>query len=295
MTVFDTQFLQKLEYLSLLARRKYHGQMMAQRATRQLGSGIEFADHQPYSVGDDFRYLDWNAYARHGDLLLKRFHEERDLRVDLLIDASQSMAVGAGITKFQYACQVGAALAYLALAQMDRVEIVTFADDILSTLPETRGKAQILTVLKFLDQQTTRGVDTCLDAAVAKLTRQSHTGGIAILISDFLDPHGCERALDRLRYHQFEVYLVHVHDTSEADPKLLGDYEMVDIETGATRLLTIRQRDLQRYRAAFQEFATSLETFARQHGMSYLRSSTDVRFDELILKTMRRAGWLAGG
>ena len=295
MTVFDTQFLQKLEYLSLLARRKYHGQMMAQRATRQLGSGIEFADHQPYSVGDDFRYLDWAAYARHGELLLKRFHEERDLRVDLLIDASRSMAVGQHITKFEYACQVAAALAYLALAQMDRVEIATFASDILSTLPETRGKSQVLKVLRYLEQQTTSGSDTCLDAAVARLTPRGHAGGIAIIISDFLDPHGFERALDRLRYHQYEVYLVHLYDPSEAAPSLRGDLEMVDIETGATRLVTLRERDVRRYREAFQAFLDSLEAYARRHGLSYLRSSTEVRYDELLLKTMRRAGWLAGG
>jgi len=90
--LFDSEFLKKLEYLSLLSRRVFRGQILAQRRTMQLGGGIEFADHRDYAPGDDFRYLDWNVYARHGDLLLKRFQEEEDLHVYLLVDCSKSMA-----------------------------------------------------------------------------------------------------------------------------------------------------------------------------------------------------------
>jgi uncharacterized protein (DUF58 family) len=294
MPVFDTDFLQKLEYLSLLSRRMYHGQMLAQRATRQRGSGSEFADHQAYTAGDDFRYLDWNVYARHGELLLKRFHEERDLCVKILVDASRSMSVGSPVSKFDYARRVTAALAYIALAQLDRVTVSVFAEDVVATFPETRGKSQILTLMRFLERQQTVGSDTCLEAAAIALTRQSGTGGLAIVVSDFLDPHGFERALDRLRYHQCEIYLVHLYDPSEADPALSGDLELVDIETGASRLVTVRQRDARRYRAAFDQFTSSLQQYARRRAVGYLGTSTQVPYDELILKTMRRAGWLAG-
>ncbi len=84
MALFDSDFLKKLEYLSLVSRRVFRGQLLAQRRTMQLGGGIEFADHREYTPGDDFRYLDWNVYARHGELLLKRFQEEEDLHVYLL-------------------------------------------------------------------------------------------------------------------------------------------------------------------------------------------------------------------
>ena len=120
MALFDSDFLKKLEYLSLVSRRVFRGQLLAQRRTMQLGGGIEFADHREYTPGDDFRYLDWNVYARHDELLLKRFQEEEDLHVYLLLDCSKSMAFG-DPSKFDYVRRVGAALAYIALADLDRV------------------------------------------------------------------------------------------------------------------------------------------------------------------------------
>jgi uncharacterized protein (DUF58 family) len=294
MAVFDTEFLQKLENLSLVAHRVYHGQMLAQRSTRQLGSGIEFADHQHYVPGDDFRDLDWNAYARHGELVLKRFHEERDLQVDLLVDCSLSMAVGQTPSKFDYARRVAACLAYVALAQLERVSLSAFAERPVASFPVTRGKHQILRLLRFLEGLQCSGQQTCLDAAAADLTQRDRTGGLAVLISDFFDPRGFQRALDRLRHHQFEVYLVHVYDPCEAEPAFRGDRELVDIETGQRRLVTIRQRDVRRYREAFQQFLDSLQAYARHHGMGYLRVTTQVPYDELMLKMMRQAGWLAG-
>ena len=83
MTLFDSEFLKKLEYLSLVSKRVFRGQLLAQRRTLQLGGGVEFADHRDYSHGDDFRYLDWNVFARHGNLLVKRFQEEEEQRLAL--------------------------------------------------------------------------------------------------------------------------------------------------------------------------------------------------------------------
>jgi len=67
MALFDSEFLKKLEYLSLVSKRVFRGSLMAQRRTMQLGTGIEFADHREYYPGDDYRYLDWNLYARHDE------------------------------------------------------------------------------------------------------------------------------------------------------------------------------------------------------------------------------------
>ncbi len=94
MALFDSEFLKRLEYLSLISKRVFRGQLLAQRRTKQLGGGIEFADHREYTSGDDLRYLDWNIYARYGDLLLKRFQEEEDLHVYILLDVSPSMNAG---------------------------------------------------------------------------------------------------------------------------------------------------------------------------------------------------------
>src|SRR3954462_15664598 len=150
MALFDSDSVKKLEFLCLIWKRVFRGSLMAQRRTMQLGSGIEFADHREYNPGDDFRHLDWNLYARHDQLLLKRFQEEEGLHVYFLLDCSRSMAFG-DPPKFDFARQVAAALAYIALADLDRIAVVAFAQDILEDFPLTRGKGRLLALLKFLE------------------------------------------------------------------------------------------------------------------------------------------------
>src|SRR5579862_9014554 len=123
-----------------------------------LGGGIEFADHREYTAGDDFRYLDWNLYARLDELLLKRFQEEEDLHVYLLLDCSRSMGFGTP-PKFDFARQVTAALAYIALADLDRVSVVAYSQEILGDFPLARGKDRILSLLRFLENLTPQGTD----------------------------------------------------------------------------------------------------------------------------------------
>ena len=84
--LFPADFLTRLEYLSIISKRVFRGQLLAQRRTMQMGSGIEFSDHREYNNGEDLRYLDWNIYARHGDVLLKRYLEEQDLDVYRVVE-----------------------------------------------------------------------------------------------------------------------------------------------------------------------------------------------------------------
>src|SRR3954454_24804116 len=103
---FDEQFLKKLEYLYVVAKKVFVGRLRAERRSRKTGSGVEFADHRNYSAGDDLRYLDWSVYGRLDKLLLRLFEEEEDLHIYLLLDASASMGPNA---KLDYALTVTAA------------------------------------------------------------------------------------------------------------------------------------------------------------------------------------------
>ncbi len=289
MPLFDSDFLKKLEYLSLVSRRVFRGQLLAQRRTKQMGGGVEFADHRDYAPGDDFRYIDWNIYARHGDLLLKRFQEEEDLHVYLFLDCSASMKFGQP-AKFDYARQVAAALAYIALADLDRVSVIAFAGDVIDTFPLIRGKEQVLALLRFLRQLEPVGVDTNLSRVAAGFVHQDNRKGLALIISDLFDPGGFGRGVDVLRHHRYEPNLVQVYDPRERDPDLLGDVELVDVETGRHKNVTVSQRSLRQYRQAFDGFLDSVRTYARSCGLSCAQSSTEVPFDELILRMMRAAG-----
>jgi len=289
--LFDSDFLKKLEYLSLVSRRVFRGQLLAQRRTMQLGGGIEFADHREYTPGDDFRYIDWNVFARHDELLLKRFQEEEDLHVYILLDSSRSMAFG-DPPKFDYARQVAAALAYIALADLDRVSVVAFAGDIVADFPLTRGKARILSLLKFLEALEPRGSLTDLARVARNFVHRGQRRGLAVVVSDLFDPDGFERGLDLLRHHRYEPHLVQIYDRREAEPEVKGDVELVDVETGTIRRVTITERNLRQYRRIFAGFLESVRHYCNTYGIGGTTSATDVPFDELLLRMMRAAGAL---
>lgn len=293
--MFDSDFLKQLEYLSLLSKRMFQGQLLAQRRTMQTGGGIEFADHREYIHGDDLRYLDWNVYARHGDLLLKRFQEEEDLHVYLLLDASQSMqvdetAVDAGDPpKFTLARQIAAALAYIALADLDRVSIFAYADGVKVSMPIVRGKDRILSVLRFLESLTCHAEKTDLRRSVGEFVTRAPRKGLAIVISDLFDQDGFRDGVDRLRYAQFEPHVIQIHTQLEAEPKLLGDVQLVDCETGTEKKVTVTERKLRNYKQLFATFLKDVETYCRTQGLAHTRTTTDVPFDAVLLKMMRAA------
>src|SRR5262245_33146188 len=188
---FDEQFLKKLEYLYVVSRKVFAGRMRAERRTKKTGSGVEFADHRNYAVGDDLRYLDWSVYGRLDKLLLRLFEEEEDLHIYLLLDVSASMRENG---KLDYAQEVCAALAYVGLAKLDRVSIVPFGGPERDRLPPSRGKGNIFKVFRFLSSLEPTG-RTELSRHLESFVHQAKRRGVAVVISDFYDPEGYEDGL----------------------------------------------------------------------------------------------------
>ena len=286
--LFPPDFLTRLEYLSIMSKRVFRGSLLAQRRTMQMGSGIEFSEHREYSMGDDLRYLDWNIYARHGDLLIKRFQEEQDLHVYLMIDCSRSMGYGTP-AKFDLARQLAAALAYIALADLDRIGIIAFADGIAAELPITRGKAKILTILKFLESLPITGQNTNLGRAVQQLVHRGNRSGIVVVISDLFDEHGFQAGLDQLRFKRFNAQVIQLHDPKEADPSLLGDVELVDVETSIARKVTITEKNLRNYKRLFTEHQTAVRDYCRSYELGCTQSPSIVPFDDLLIHMMQHS------
>jgi uncharacterized protein (DUF58 family) len=287
--LFPADFLTRLEYLSIVSKRVFRGRLLAQRRTMQLGSGIEFSDHREYAAGDDFRYLDWNVYARHGDLLLKRFEEEEDLHVYLMLDCSRSMGFGAS-AKFDLARQLVAALAYIALADLDRIAVFAFAGGTLAEFPMSRGKARIIPLMRFLEEQPTVGDDTNLATAVREMLQRSNRNGLAVVVSDLFDEHGFQPGLDQLRYRRFDAHVIQLHEPREADPALLGDVELVDVETSAARKVTVSEKNVRTYKQLFARHQTAVRDYCRNYGFGCVQSPSTVPFDEIILRMMRETG-----
>jgi uncharacterized protein (DUF58 family) len=283
--MFDSAFLKKLEYLSLVSRRIFPGQLLANRRARQLGSGIVFADHRNYHFGDDLRYLDWNVYARFGSELIRRFEEEKDLHIYFLLDCSKSMAAGSP-NKFDYARHVTAALAYIALADLDRVCIAAFADKLYQIFPMIRGKQHILNVLRFLESLETVGSTTDLKTSMNEFVQRKQHNGLVVVIGDFFDPNGFRTGLDTLRYRNYEPHIIQIHDQREAEPALLGDMELRDVETGGNHEVTISESMIRLYKQKFASFLDEIRRYSIDNGLNCMISTTAVPFDEMILQML---------
>ncbi len=290
--LFDESFLRRLEYLHIVSRKVYAGRTHAERRSRKVGAGLEFADHRDYSPGDDTRYLDWQVFARMERMLIRLFEEEEDLLVTLVVDCSRSMALSMGsVSKFHHGLRIGAALAYIALANLDRVSIVPFGEKLGSPLPPTRGKNQIFKIFRYLEGLSPAG-PTRLGPCVKQFVHQGNRRGMAVVISDFYDPAGYDEALSYLRYNGFEPFVIHLYDEAELSPELRGDLTVVDCETGDVKEITVTPRLLERYREVHQEFCEKLEATCKSRQASYFRTPVQVPVDEVVLRIFRAGGFL---
>ncbi len=288
--LFDDRFLRTLEHLHMVSRKVFAGNLRAERRTRKVGGGIEFADHRTYARGDDFRYIDWNLYGRLDKLLLRLFEEEEDLHIYILVDCSDSMAIG-NPPKMHYAMKVGAALTYVGLANLDRVAILPFADRPLGRLPPARGKNRIFRVFDFL-RTVEIGGKTDLAATMKAFVAQHSRRGLAVVISDFYDPAGFEEGINTLRYNKFEPFVLQVYDLKEAQPNLHGDLALVDCETGELREVTVSKALLEAYGREHERYCKEIEAFCTARAVPFFRTHTGVSFDELILRIFRSGGFL---
>jgi uncharacterized protein (DUF58 family) len=268
----------------------FSGAMRAERRTKKTGSGIEFADHRDYAAGDDIRYLDWHAFQRFDRLLIRLYEEEEDLAIYFIIDTSSSMGFGDG-DKLRQAKRLCAALAYVGLANLDRIAIVAATDEISGRMPTTRGKARIFRIFRFLTNVRAEGA-TDLGEAMKTFVAQHKRRGLAVLLSDLYDHEGFERGINVLRWNRFEPYVIHLVDPRDGKPDIRGDVRVYDCETGDEREVTVTAKVLEKYQRAYDEHLEEVQRFCTSRQVSYFRADVDVPFDELILRVFRRGGFL---
>lgn len=293
--LFDDEFLRQLELLQVVARRLIRGRQRAERKTKKVGSGLEFADHREYSPGDDIRSVDWGVYARLGQTLVRLFEEDEDLPLRVVVDVSDSMLTKDG-RKLIYAQKIAAALAYVGLAGLDRVGLTAFSGTIHETLPAIRGKGRIFRVFEFL-KNTKVGGPTNIYNGCKRVAAQASQPGVTVVLSDFYDLEGAFDGLNMLRFRKHEVVAIQVLDPIEANPidtGLRGDVTLVDVEGDGdnSRDVTLSAKLLEAYAVAHERFCSQLETKCRSRGMPFFRASIDEPFEDMVLRIFRLGGVL---
>jgi uncharacterized protein (DUF58 family) len=289
--LLDRQFLEKLERLTIHWQKSFAGLVGGHNASRFAGPGQEFLDHRSFHHGDDLRAVNWRAYLRLEKLFLKMFQVEPRVPVRMLIDVSDSMTTHGGL-KLDYARRLAAALCYVGLVRLDSIEVHGFNHRLSSRLFSSGGRHRISGVMENLAALEAGGRTDYL-AVVREFISNYAQRGVVILISDFLDDSGCEKALGYLADFGHELMLLEIWADEDRTPPWLGELDLRDAETGAALKLDMDEIARERYTRAFDEFCSELNRLALRSGGRYAGICTSQSLETVIFGDLIRMRGIA--
>ncbi len=285
--LLDPSFLRELEALRRRLDVRARSGDAGERLASRRGSSVEFQEHRPYAPGDDPRRIDWMAYARSGEPVIKLFRAEEDLIARLLVDRSASMSFGEP-SKLRVASKLAAALGYMTLARLERAQLVEAHAERTLVRPPVRGRASLPELLRSLGALEAAG-PLDLARAIDGALRQSHRPGLLAVFSDFFDGGPVLAALARARAAGHDLALVQVLAREEVEPQLEGDLLLVDAETDATVEVTADAAALEAYARRLAGLCDELRAFALRQGAPYLRDVAGEPLEDVMRRLVNRA------
>ena len=280
------EVIQTVARLDLRARFIVEGFLTGLHASPFHGFSVEFSEHRRYSQGDDPKDIDWLVYAKTDRYYIKKYQAETNISGWLLMDLSESMAYTyrQELTKFDYSICLAAALSYLMIHQQDPVGLVTFDDQIRSSLPPRSKRTQLGNILALLSQSKPRG-ETGLAANLRQTGAMIRHRSLLMIFSDLLtDADEVIAALRMLRFAGHDIILFHVLDEAEVTFPFDGMVDLEDPETGQVE----RNIDAAGMRADYQESVEELRSTYRNEcrslGVDYVPLDTSVNFDRALLE-----------
>lgn len=291
MKAFDEDFLNKLEQLKLHSKKTIQGGTGGNRRSKAKGSSIEFSDFREYSPGDDYRSIDWNAYARFEKLFIKLYMEERETNISILLDSSASMGK-TDPNKAIAAKRLAAIFAYVALASYDRTCLATINKSTVGQVPYFSGKAGFPRILSFLEGIEFNG-ETQLNKAIKSFSPLYGKRGITILISDLFSHEGYEEGLKWLKYNHQEIVLVHLLSQQELDPGWTGPHKLIDVETNKEVQVEMTHQALNLYKRSLDDFLEGIRGFCSQMDIGYTLVNSQLSIEDIVFDSLYKAGILS--
>ena len=291
--LFDAEFLARLRSMFLQLRKRRVLKNRGAQPTPATGFTREFKDHRPYTVGDDYREIDWQLYARLDKLFIRLFEEVQQFHVHVLLDRSLSMAEPHGAKRVA-ALKLAAAVSYLALSNQHRVSLMTVTDQVERQLPPLEGQGHLQRLLDELAGLRFEG-GTRLEHALRRYQPGRDRRGIVFLISDLFGEslQDADRALGRVGQWRAETHAIQIIDPRERDPGLEGELRLIETETRQERLVQLDRRDLERYRETFDRFVEQVQQRCRQRQVNYMQWPADEPFEQMFMALLARGSALA--
>lgn len=237
--LLDEAELERFRNLLVFAKTAVEGRYQGRHKSPDLGGGGEFSEYLSYEPGHPVQDIDWHVYARNKRLVIRRYRQETDMDVHLLVDSSGSMAYHGGKreTKGLRAARIAASLAYLMLKQGDKASITLFSEKIIDHIPPGSTRRQLMAMLRTLVRpaHASQGV-TDLPASITECARLIRRRGRLVILSDFLgpEPEAVFDALAPFVHRRFEILLMRLNDPDEMTLPDAPLARFVDMETGET-------------------------------------------------------------
>ncbi|HMC83146.1 MAG TPA: DUF58 domain-containing protein [Candidatus Polarisedimenticolia bacterium] len=287
MPLTSQEILKKVRRIEIRTNRLVNESLAGEYHSVFKGRGMEFDEVREYALGDDVRSIDWNVTSRMGHPFVKKYVEERELTVMLVVDASASGDFGTvQRTKREVAAEVCALLAFSAIRNNDRVGLLIFTDREEKYIPPRKGRNHVLRVIREVLTARPKGKGTNLALALESLSRGIRRRSVAFVVSDFLDV-GFEKAL-RIANQKHDLIAIALSDPREKELPAVGILELEDAESGASILIdTWDRRARSRYREEALLRVEARRRLFRQTSVDSVDLSTDLPYDVPLLRFFR--------
>lgn len=257
------------------------------RRARQRGAGLEFHEYRHYQPGDDPRSIDWTVEARLQQLVVRVARADGHARLHVLVDVSASMGLGTP-QKVACATKLAAALSYVAVERRDVASVSTFCDAITQSVPPAAGRLQTLRVFQMLGAAAASG-KSALDRALVTYGAAVRGPGLAVVLSDFLDPGSGLEGVQYLLHRGLTPALVQIVAPEEIEPDISGRTILFDVEDATAAPLVVDEAAVDAYRACMAEHTESLRAFCLTRGLPWMRVESTAGLTEM-LSAAERAG-----
>jgi uncharacterized protein (DUF58 family) len=280
----DISFLKELGRFNIVLKRRVLSKYQGERQSHAEGQGLVFSDYKDYVPGDDFRTVDWKVYARTDKFFIKRFEEERNMTVHIVVDSSASMDYGRKITKFDYASMIGLGFAYMALKNNEKFNFSTFSDS-LNYLKARKGWNQLLNILSLLEKLKISGKSE-LGKSFDEYKKYVRSKSFIVIISDFL--YNLDEIKEVLaRFTKHEVIVIQVLDPEERRLALYGDVILEDSELHNKLRTFISNRLIGNYRNKIEAHITAIKDVCEHLDHDFISVTTDTPIFDTFYAVLR--------
>ena len=284
--VLSSQDLARISNLQLFARTVVEGFCTGLHASPHKGFSVEFKQHRPYTPGDEIRRIDWKVFGRSDRFYIREYEEETNLRCNILLDTSGSMAYEgtAGVQKFDYARRVAACLAYLMVSQQDAVGVVTFDTEVRAMIP-ARSRTSHLKVLLDTIGDSEIGGETELGPVIRNLVPRLKRRGLVVVLSDcFGDVASLMKSLAHLRHKGHEVIVFQIWDRDELEFPFKQWTKFINLEELDDSHLVDPASVRRAYMENLEKYEEDMTVGCRRNRIDIVKLVTDEPYAEALSK-----------